>query len=54
VRAAAVASVVGRSDERAIASLFTPGGTHILSGEFAGIDDFEVVAYLAILPDQPA
>ena len=46
--AAAVASVVGKSEERAVASLFTPGGTHALEGEFAGIDDFEVVAFLVI------
>ena len=48
--AAAVASVVGKCEERAVASLFSPGGTHALAGEFAGADDFEVVAYLAILP----
>ncbi|PIX83698.1 MAG: helicase, partial [Nitrospirae bacterium CG_4_10_14_3_um_filter_70_108] len=30
--AAAVASVVGKSEERAVASLFTPGGTHALPG----------------------
>jgi len=46
--AAAVASVVGKSEERAVASLFTPGGTHALPGEFAGINDFEVVAFLVI------
>jgi ERCC4-related helicase len=48
--AAAVASVIGRKEERAAASLFTPGGTHALKGEFRGIDDFEVVAYLVALP----
>jgi SNF2 family DNA or RNA helicase len=52
--AAAVASVIGRSEERAVASLFTSGGTHALAGEFAGIDDFEVVAYLIVLPEAPA
>ena len=52
--AAAVASVVGKSEERAVASLFTPGGTHALKGEFAGIDDFEVVAFLVILPEESA
>jgi hypothetical protein len=46
--AAAVASVVGKSEERAVASLFTPGGTHALAGEFAGINDFEVVAFLVV------
>ena len=49
---AAVSSVVGKSEERAVASLFTPGGTHALTGEFAGIDDFEVVAWLVILPEE--
>jgi hypothetical protein len=49
--AAAVASVAGKTEERAVASLFTPGGTHALKGEFAGIDDFEVVAFLVILPE---
>ncbi len=49
--AAAVASVVGKTEERSVASLFTPGGTHALKGEFAGISDFEVVAFLIILPE---
>jgi superfamily II DNA or RNA helicase len=48
--AAAFASVVGKTEERAVASLFTPGGTHALAGEFAGMDDFEVVAFLVVLP----
>ena len=52
--AAAVSSVVGKSEERAVASLFTPGGTHALAGEFAGINDFEVVDWLVILPDEEA
>jgi hypothetical protein len=46
---AAVASVVGRTEERAVASLFSPGGTHAIKGEFAGINDFEVVAFLVVL-----
>ncbi|ACU54320.1 helicase domain protein [Acidimicrobium ferrooxidans DSM 10331] len=49
--AAAVASVVRKNEERAVASLFSPGGTHALKGEFAGINDFEVAAYLVILPE---
>jgi SNF2 family DNA or RNA helicase len=48
--AAAVASVAGKNEERAVASLFVPGGTHALKGEFAGINDFEVIAYLVVLP----
>jgi SNF2 family DNA or RNA helicase len=51
---AAVASVAGKNEERAVASLFSPGGTHALKGEFAGMNDFEVVAYLVILPDETA
>ncbi len=47
----AVASVVGKNAERAVASLFSPGGTYAIKGEFAGINDFEVVAWLAVLPD---
>lgn len=48
--ASAVASIIGKKEERAIASLFTPGGTHALKGEFLGINDFEVVTFLVILP----
>ena len=51
---AAIASIVGKSEERAVASLFTPGGTHALRGEFAGSGDFEVVAWLAVLPEVDA
>lgn len=47
---AAVSSIVGKSEERAVASLFSPGGTHAMKGEFAGSNDFEVVAYLVVLP----
>ena len=49
--ASAVASVVGKTEERAVASLFTPGGTHAIKGEFAGSNDFEVVAFMVILPE---
>lgn len=49
--ATAVASVVGKKEERAISSLFTPGGTHAMKGEFAGINDFEVVAFLVVLAE---
>ena len=51
--ATAVASVVGKKEERAVASLFTPGGTHAMKGEFQGINDFEVVAFLVVLPEEP-
>jgi hypothetical protein len=52
--ASAVASIVGKKEERAVASLFSPGGTHAIKGEFAGINDFEVVAFLVVLPEAAA
>jgi hypothetical protein len=48
---AAIASIAGKNEERAVASLFTPGGTHAINGEFAGTNDFEVIAWLIVLPD---
>jgi len=35
----------------AVESLFKQGGTHALAGEFAGINDFEVVAFLSVVPE---
>ena len=52
--ATAVASIVGTSEERAVASLFSPGGTHAMAGDFAGMDDFEVVAFLVVLAEDAA
>jgi hypothetical protein len=52
--AQAVASITGKKEERAIASLFIPGGTHALEGEFAGMNDFEVMAFLVVLPETAA
>lgn len=52
--AAAVSSITGKKEERAVASLFSPGGTHAMKGEFAGINDFEVIAFLVVLPDGEA
>jgi hypothetical protein len=52
--ASAVASIVGKGEERALASLFAPGGTHAMKGEFAGMDDFEVLAYVIVLPGDAA
>ncbi len=50
--AKSVASIIGKKEERAVASLFTPGGTHALKGEFLGINDFEVVTFLVVLPEE--
>jgi len=47
----AIASVVGKGEERAVASLFSAGGTHGIQGEFAGSNDFEVEAFLVVLPE---
>ena len=52
--AAAVGSIVGESEERAVASLFSPGGTHAITGEFPGLSDFEVVAFLVVLGEGQA
>ena len=52
--AASVASVVGKNEERAVASLFSPGGTHAMKGEFAGSNDFEVLAFLVVLAEGDA
>ena len=51
---AAVASIVGQGDNRAVASLFSPGGTHAFASEFAGIKDFEVVVFLVVLEAEAA
>ncbi|SHM72721.1 helicase-related protein [Rhizobacter sp. OV335] len=52
--ATAVGSIVGKGEERAVASLFAQGGTHAIRGEFAGMNDFEVLAYLVVLPGSAA
>jgi hypothetical protein len=51
---AAISAIVGKKQERAVASLFTPGGTHAKKGEFQGINDFEVVGFLVVLPEEAA
>jgi hypothetical protein len=51
--AATITSIVGKGEERSVASLFSPGGSHALAGEFAGTHDFEVIAYVIILPTGP-
>lgn len=49
--AKAVSSIIGKKEERAVASLFSPGGTHAIKGEFLGINDFEVIAFLVVVPE---
>ncbi len=46
---AAIRGVTGKAEERAVESLFTTGGIEGAGGE-SGLDDWEVVCWLAILP----
>lgn len=47
---AAIASIAGKTEERSVASLFNPEGSHALKGEIAGAQDFEVVAFMVVMP----
>lgn len=44
----AVQEIVGKNEEKGIASLFTAGGTASLNEEIRSLDDFEVISYLVI------
>lgn len=44
----AVQEIVGKNEEKGIASLFTSGGTASLSDEIRSLDDFELISYLVI------
>lgn len=52
--AAAVTSLLGRGEERAVESLFKRGGTHAFEGEFAGVDEFEVIALGVVVGEDDA
>jgi len=45
---AAVANVVGKSEEKGVESLFTRGGTNLTKDSFQGMEDFEVISYLVV------
>jgi len=47
--AAAAQAVAGKTEERAVASLFTPGGTAARKGDWAGLQSFEIVAFVVVL-----
>ena len=47
--AAAIRGVTGKAEERAVESLFTTGGVEGAGGE-SGLDDWEVITWLATLP----
>lgn len=44
----AINSIIDVKEESDIDSLFSPGGTTLLSGGFSGLDDFELIAFLVI------
>jgi len=45
----AIASIVGKHEERGVESLFSRGGTVMSNDSIQGLDDFEVVSYLILL-----
>jgi SNF2 family DNA or RNA helicase len=45
---AAITSIVGKTEEKGIESLFSRGGTVLSQDHFKGIEDFEVVSFLII------
>jgi hypothetical protein len=49
----AIRTATGKAEERVIASLFSPGGTRG-TGADPGLDDWEVAAWLAVIPAEPA
>ena len=44
----AIGSIIQTKDECDIDSLFSPGGTTLLSDSFKGLDDFELVCFLVV------
>lgn len=48
----AITSIVGKTEEKGVESLFSRGGTVLTQDHFKGIEDFEVVAFLIIKGEQ--
>jgi hypothetical protein len=46
---AAIRSMIDVTDERDLDSLFTDGPTTALTQTIAGLDDFELIAFLAVV-----
>jgi len=44
----AVSSIIGKSEEKGVESLFTRGGTNLTKESFQGMEDFEVVSYMVV------
>ena len=47
----AIASIIGKAEERGIESLFLRGGTTLTQAQFQGSEDFEVISYVIIKGD---
>lgn len=45
---AAITSIIGKTEEKGVESLFSRGGTVLTQDHFKGIEDFEVISYLII------
>ena len=45
---AAIQSVIGKTEEKGIESLFSRGGTSLTQDHLSGLEDFEVISYLII------
>ena len=45
----AIVAVSGKAEEKGVESLFQQGGTSVSRSDSRGLDDFEVVAYLAVV-----
>jgi len=44
----AVSSIVGKSEEKGVESLFSRGGTNLTKDSFQGMEDFEVISYMIV------
>lgn len=45
---AAVSSIIGKSEEKGVESLFSRGGTNLTKESFQGMEDFEVISYMVV------
>lgn len=44
----AISSIIGKTEEKGVASLFSKGGTTLQKSLFTGIEDFELISFLII------
>lgn len=44
----AVSSIIGKSEEKGVESLFSRGGTNLTKDGFQGMEDFEVISYMVV------